>query len=154
MVGVLPARMRFCNLGVQRKVETFESITGIRQTDILCQIVCQLIPDQMGMNYEKRGRQKRPAHFVVPAEKVFRQRKDSGTNGEPERKQNLFQPSNHQRLRPNRVTIGESTKSEARAKLGLIDARKIAVKERAIPYATEAMRRCSRKKQARNWIRK
>src|SRR5205814_9071396 len=92
MVGVLPVHMRFCNLGVQRKVETFESITGIRQTDILCQIVCQLISDQLGMNYEKRGRQKRPAHFVVPAEKIFRQRKDSSTKGEPERKQNLFQP--------------------------------------------------------------
>src|SRR5205823_12395143 len=100
MVGVLPAHMRFCNLGVQRKVETFESITGIRQTDILCQIVCQLISDQLGMNYEKRGRQKRPAHFVVPAEKIFRQRKDSGTTASP-RENKTF--SNHQRLRPKRA---------------------------------------------------
>jgi len=58
----------------------------------------------------------------------------------------------HQPLRQNKAMIGDNTKSEARPKLGLIEARKIAVKASAIAYATVAVRRCCRKKQARNWI--
>src|SRR6266480_7908154 len=90
MIGIMASLVRFCDLGSQRQVETFEPITGIRESDILCQIVCQLIPDQIGMKYEQCRRQKRPAHFIVPPEKIFRQQKDGGANGEPERKPYLL----------------------------------------------------------------
>src|SRR5436853_3834834 len=90
MIGVMASRVRFCDLGSKRHVETFELIMGIRESNILCQIVCQLIPDQIGMNYEQCRRQKRPAQFIVPSEKIFRQQKDGGANGEPERKPDLL----------------------------------------------------------------
>src|SRR5438270_114918 len=90
MVGVLPSRTRFFDLGPQCKVEAFQPIAGIWKTDILCQIVCQLVTNKLGMNYEKRGRQECPAHFIIATEKVFRQQKDGGAKDEPERKPNLL----------------------------------------------------------------
>src|SRR5205814_10529839 len=58
----------------------------------------------------------------------------------------------HQPLRQNKAVIGDNTKSEARPKLGLIEVRKVAVKASPIATAIVAVRRCSRKKQARKWI--
>src|SRR5437763_16497065 len=86
----MASRVRFCDLGSQRQVETFEPITGIREIDILCQIVCQLSPDQIGMKCEQCRRQKRRAQFIVPPETIFRQQKDGGASGEPERKPDLL----------------------------------------------------------------
>ena len=92
MVGVLPNRTRFFDLGSQCKVKAFQPIAGIWKTDILCQIVCQLVTNKLGMNYEKRGRHECPAHFIIATEKVFRQQKDGGAKDEPERKPNLLPP--------------------------------------------------------------
>src|SRR5436190_509617 len=92
MVGVLPSRTRFFDLGPQRKVEAFQPVARIWKTDILCQIVCQLVTNKLGMKNEKRGRQECPAHFIIAAEKVFRQQKDGGAKDEPERKPNLLPP--------------------------------------------------------------
>src|SRR5439155_17052461 len=92
MVGVLPSRTRFFDLGPQRKVEAFQPIAGIWKTDILCQIVCQLVTNKLGMNYEKRGRQECPANLIIATEKLFGQQKNAGAKDEPERKQNLLPP--------------------------------------------------------------
>src|SRR5436189_6125719 len=90
MVGVLPSRTRFFDLGSQCKVKAFQPIAGIWKTDILCQIVCQLVTNKLGMNYEKRGRHECPAHFIIATEKVFRQQKDGGAKDEPDSKPRSF----------------------------------------------------------------
>src|SRR5207244_12384139 len=95
MVGVLPSRTRFFDLGSQCKVKAFQPIARIWKTDILCQIVCQLVTNKIGMNYEKRGRQECPAHFIIATEKVFRQQKDGGAQDKRERKTNLLPPPTH-----------------------------------------------------------
>src|SRR4030095_13145978 len=80
------------DLGAQRKVETFKSVAGIGQSDILFQIVCQLIPDQVGMNDEERSRQERLALVVITFEKMFRQQEQRGASDESEGKPNLLPP--------------------------------------------------------------
>src|SRR5438067_11624108 len=93
MVGVLASRTRFFDLGPQRKVEAFQPIARIWKTDILCQIVCQLVTDKLGMNYEECSRQKCPAHLIIAIEKVFRQQKHGGAKKESKRKTNVLPPS-------------------------------------------------------------
>src|SRR6266700_5129403 len=92
MVGVLPSRTRFFDFGPQRKREAVQPIARIWKTDILGQIGCQLVTKKLGMDYEKRGRQECPAHFIIATEKVFRQQKDGGAKDEAERKPNLLPP--------------------------------------------------------------
>src|SRR5438552_2001271 len=59
MVGVLPSRTRFFDLGPQCKVEAFQPIAGIWKTDILCQIVCQLVTNKPKQDNDWRQYQKR-----------------------------------------------------------------------------------------------
>src|SRR5437763_17130650 len=92
MVGYMHNRTRLYYLRHQRKEKTFQPITLVRKTDIFCQIVCQLVTNKLGMNYEKRGRQKCPVHFIIATEKVFRQQKDGGAKDEPTKP---FATTNH-----------------------------------------------------------
>ena len=55
-----------------------------------------------------------------------------------------------QPFRQNNGTMGVIRKREARPKLGLMEARRIALKLRATAYVVEARGRFSRKKQATN----
>ena len=64
---------RFCDLSAKRGVNSPKPIPRIRNLRAVSQIIRDLIANQIGVNYEKRRREKRLAHLVVAAEKVLRQ---------------------------------------------------------------------------------